>query len=248
MLPEFRPERPAPEADRALRSACHAEEAARKCAVLWFADILDRRLFRDLGYSSMQQYARLALRFSETRVSDFMHLARKLDRLPAVRAALPDIGYTKAREIVRVASPRTEKKWVATARTTGRRELKEQVRRVVKRARRKPAGPELFATKESQLAAEVPVRVGLELTPEQHARWTALWEKLQKAGVAGDRAEILLESLACKLEDATLSTATDNPETASRQAVQIHLHECPKCGKIEADGRPLGRADAERVK
>ncbi len=253
-ISEFRTDQPAREADSALRAACRAEETARKCAVLWFADILRRGLFRELGYSSMQQYARRARGFSESRVSDFMHLAGKLDTLPAIREALPEIGYTKAREIVRVASPRTENDWVAKARSVGRRELAVQVKRAVNKSRRKPAA-ELFVTKESELAtdlaAEVPVRVSFELSPEQHARWEVLWEKLHKQGVTGSRAEVLLEALACKLDEATSDTTTSSVETARRLAVppvQIHVHECPTCGAVETGGRRLGHADAERVK
>ena len=29
--------------------------------------------------------------------------------------------------------------------------------------------------------------------------------------------------------------------------VQIHVHQCPDCAKLEVDGRTLGRADAERL-
>ncbi len=138
MLRSFVAGSPAREAHDALKLAVVAEDAARYCAALWFSEILDRRLFRELGYSTMQQYARVELGFSETRIGDFMRLSRKLDRLPAVKAALPEIGYTKAREIVRVA---------------------------------------------------------FEFTPEQHGRWEALWERLRKQGVSGDRAEIVLAAL-----------------------------------------------------
>ena len=242
MLTDFVPGRPAAEADSALKSAIRTEEKARKCAVLWFGEILARRLYRELGYSSMPQYARRGLGFSETRTGDFMRLSRKLESLPAVKAALPEIGYTKAREIITVASPRTEKGWVEAARTSSRRELAQQVKQV-KRKARKPAA-ELFEPADERVA-EVPVRVSIEFTPEQHARWEALLEKLQRQGVTGDRAEILLDALAGKLEESTTS-----PETTPRGAVppvQIHVHQCPDCGKAETGGRTLGRADSERL-
>jgi len=251
-IPEFHSERCAREADAALRAACQIEEAARKCAVLWFADILRRGLFRELGYSSMQQYAKVALYFSASKTSDFMHLSRKLEKLPRIREALPDIGSAKARDIVRVASPKTEEEWVNKARICNRRELKEKVKKALKRSCKKPAA-ELFAEKEpiAKLAAEVPVRVGLELSPEQHARWQVLWEKLNRRGVTGSREEVLLEALACKLDELIGDTATDSTDSANRSAlppVQIHVHECTACGAVETGGRRLGRADAERVR
>jgi hypothetical protein len=83
----------------------------------------------------MPQYARCELGFSDTRVGDFMRLTRKLEQPPAVKAALPEIGYTKAREIIAVASPRTEETWVAEARVSSRRALVENVKRVKARAK-----------------------------------------------------------------------------------------------------------------
>lgn len=239
MLKDYVPGRSAVEADCALKNAVATEERARKCAVLWFGEILERGLYRELGYSSMSLYARKALGFSETRTGDFMRLARKLDELPAVKAALPEIGYTKAREIVTVASPRTEARWVHEAKSSSRRELVKKVKRV--KARVKKPAAELFEGPEP-LADEVPVRVSVDFTPEQFARWEALLEKLAKAGVTGDRAELVLNGLAASLETTVPST-----ETTPRGAVQIHVHQCPDCGKTEAGGRRLGRADTERI-
>ena len=251
MLTPFVAGRPAREADAALKTAAAAETAARKCAVLWFGDMLDRRLYRDLGFSSMQQYARVELGFSETRIGDFMRLARQLDRLPAVKAALPEIGYTKAREIVRVASPRTQTKWVAAARTSTREQLATKVKRVKARSRRSAAslplpGTDTAPNDEPALAAAVPVRVSLDLTPEQHARWQALWELARKRGLTGDRAEVVLAALHDAV--ATSSAQEGNEKTTPRGAVlQVHVHRCPDCGRAEVGGRPLGRADAARA-
>ncbi|MFN2369617.1 MAG: HNH endonuclease, partial [Candidatus Krumholzibacteriia bacterium] len=188
---------------------------------------------------------------SETRISDFMRLVQALERLPAVKEALPEIGYTKAREIVQDASPRTEATWVEEARTSTRAQLVQKVKRVKARAAAKPAAAPLFAplADEPVLAAEVPVRVSVEFTPEQHARWEALWEQVRKRGATGDRAEVLLEAL--QALNTTQSETTNNVENFPRgkpdPSIQIHVHQCPDCGQVEANGRPLGRADAERV-
>ena len=48
---------------------------------------------------------------------------------------------------------------------------------------------------EAELAREAPVNVSLSMSPEQFARWEALWEKMQKlGGVKG--ADEMLEALA----------------------------------------------------
>ncbi|MFO7609807.1 MAG: hypothetical protein R6X35_11550, partial [Candidatus Krumholzibacteriia bacterium] len=163
----------------------------------------------------MPAYARAELGYSETRISDFMRLAQKLESLPAVKAALPEIGYTKIREILQVASPRTEAQWVEEARTSTRAQLVQKVKRVRARAAVKPAAA-LFAppADESVLAAEVPVRVSVEFSPEQHARWEALWEQVRKHGAAGDRAEVLLEAL--QVLAATECRTTNNTENFPR--------------------------------
>ncbi|MBE0567975.1 MAG: HNH endonuclease [Krumholzibacteria bacterium] len=246
MLTAFVSGRPACEADAALKSASLAEAAARQCAVLWFGEILERGLYRELGYSSMPAYARAELGFSETRISDFMRLVRKLERLPAVKAALPEIGYTKAREIISVASPRTEAQWVEAARTSSRAQLVQKVKRVKARPAARPAAA-LFApaADEPVLAAEVPVRVTVEFTPEQHARWEALWEQVRRRGAAGDRAEVLLEALQTLFITTSCSDAT--PRGKPDPGVHIHVHQCPDCGQVKAGGRALGRADTARV-
>ena len=75
---EFQRDADAPHAHAALQSAIATLDHAEHCAVLWFADIMQRRLYRELGYSSMNQYAAAALGFSRTRTGDFIRLAGKL--------------------------------------------------------------------------------------------------------------------------------------------------------------------------
>ena len=260
-LPDFVPDRPAREAHAALVAADAAADRARHCAVLWFGEILRRGLHRDLGYGSMPQYAKAALGFSASKTTDFMTLARKLEALPAVRASLAAgrIGYTKAREVVKVATPNTDESWDEAARTRSRQELVQRVQAVQAKAKRRksaqlemtPAAPEVEA-----LAREVPVRVGLTFTPEQHARWEAAWERLRKqGGVPADRAEALLDALdaLAGTSDAATSCAAEDcapsaPRGAVRPPVQIHAHLCPECGLVEVDGRRVSRADAERLR
>ena len=60
----YRTGRSAGQAHAALRSAIQAMDHAEHCAVLWFGEILQRRLFAELGYSSVQAYATEELGFS----------------------------------------------------------------------------------------------------------------------------------------------------------------------------------------
>ncbi|MGD9545959.1 MAG: HNH endonuclease [Candidatus Krumholzibacteriia bacterium] len=208
-LPVFQPGQPAAAAHAALQQAVRVMDQARHCAVLWFADVMARSLYQDLGFASIQIYARQELGFSKTRTGDFVRMARKLDDLPQIKQSLETgkIGYTKAREIIKVATPATEKAWVEAACTTPRGRLAEDVARVRAQAtvmRTSPGQGELIpaAPAERRLAAAVPVKVSLEMTPEQFARFEALQERLAKAGVGGDRIERILAGLDALLEDA----------------------------------------------
>jgi hypothetical protein len=80
------------------------------------------------------------------------------------------------------------------------------------------AEPVVEPLTDSLAVAGVPVRVSVEFTPEQFARWEALLEKLAKSGVAGDRAELLLDALVCKLDDVKSTMTNSSAKTAPRGA------------------------------
>jgi len=228
-------------------------EQAQKCAVLWFAEIMSRHLYRDFGYSTINQYAMKELGFSKSRTGDFMRLARQLDKLPAVREAMSTgaLGYTKAREIISVATPETQDNWLEAAKGT-RKELVHEVKKAKRAAKvdpnqgeLMPAGPTVVAPK------EMPVRFQMDLTPEQEARRAALVERLHKlGGVPADRAELMLEGLAALVE---LKEEKRTPRGAlsSRPPVQIHVQENGETGRLtvqtEAGERELNRVEAERI-
>ncbi len=130
-LPPFVAGQPAARVDESLRQALAACDRARECAVLWFAEVQRRRLYRQLGHASLELYATQGLGFSRNRYWQFKRLADDLDRLPVLREAVAagEIGWTKAQQVARVATETTQAAWVAKATTTGRRELEQEVRR-----------------------------------------------------------------------------------------------------------------------
>ncbi len=239
---------PAARVHASLRQSLAAMDEARRCAVLWFADAMKRRLYRELGYASINQYAMQGLGFSRTRTGDFVRLVRQLDALPAVRAAVASgaLGYTKAREVVKVATAETEDRWLAAAQGT-RKELQTAVKRAKRAAAVDPGQGELLPAPAPVVAPhELPVRHEITLTPEQEARRAALVERLHKlGGVPGDRAELLLEALAALVE-------VKESRRAPRGAppVQIHVHETDGRMTVETDAgtRELSRAEAERMR
>ncbi|MEN8007670.1 MAG: HNH endonuclease [Candidatus Krumholzibacteriota bacterium] len=235
---EFRPNLGADQAHIALKDSIETLDHAQHCALLWFGEIMRRKLFRDLGYGTMRSYATEALGFSPTRAGDFIRLARKLESLPMVKeeVAAGKLGYTKAREIASVADPTNEKEWVKVAKEKSRRELEATVRRAKKQAvqerRENPAQSELMPRPESPAPpAAVPVRVGFELTPAQYARYEAM---LAKIGHRGSKADLLLEMV-----EALLTKDENAPRGAFADPhYQIHVHECPACAKATVQTPP----------
>jgi hypothetical protein len=145
--PAFEAEQPADTLHRRLSAAARALRDAEQHVVLWLADLRRRRLHRQLGYPSPRKYAMEALGFSATRAGDLLRLADRLEELPRIRESVVrgELGYTKAREIVKVASPRTEDAWLAEAEHSTRRELERKVARTrqeaqARRRRRAIAG------------------------------------------------------------------------------------------------------------
>jgi hypothetical protein len=249
----FAPGQPAARVHRSLRQSLAAMDHARQCAVLWFADVMERRLYRELGYSSINQYAMQGLGFSRTRTGDFIQLVRRLDKLPRVKAAVASgaLGYTKAREIVQVATPATESRWLEAAERP-RAQLVAEVKRVKKAAAVAPGQAELLPAEPTVVAPEeLPVRYAVSLTPEQEARRAALVERLHKlGGVPSGQAELLLEALAALVEVQEATAMPPRGALSSRPPVQIHVHD--HGGRLtvqtERGERTLSHADAARLR
>jgi len=272
----YAPHQPAAKVHASLCRSLAVMDQAHQCAVLWFGEIMRRRLYLDLGHSTINQYAMQELGFSKSRTGDFIRLVRQLENLPAVRKEMATgrLGYTKAREIVSVATPETETSWLEAAKGT-RRELVHEVKKAKRAARIDPAQGALFSAAAAVAGPrELPVRFAVDLTPEQEARRAALVERLHKlGGVPADRAELMLEALsalvevkegetAAAVEVTDVADGTDPVHRAAKKTprgvltcrppVQIHVHENSATGRMtvqtDAGERELGRADTERMR
>ena len=242
-MTEFCAGQPASVAHAALKSAVGTMEKAKQNAVLWFGDILERKLYRELGYGSINQYAKQELGFSTSRTGDFLSICRSLERLPKVKEKLEsgELGYTHARELVKVADEKNQDDWLQFAQGSSRRELEREVKRAKQEVADQAAGqPSLLPVPRKRPAAVCPVRVSMEMSPSQFARYEALWEQIRKQGTApGDKVEALLEMMASSLEK---TSPRGDIGTPVRPPVQIHVHQCPDCGKATVQ---TGRGELE---
>ena len=228
-LPDFAPGLPAPQVDTLLRQALTACDRARECAVLWFAEVQNRRMYRQLGHASLQLYATGGLGFSNNRYWQFRKLADDLERLPVLREAVAagTVGWTKAQQVARVATAETQVAWVAKAAACGRRELAV----AVKAARRCEASAQLSLTPAPPAppAAALPTTISLRADGLQLARFEALIEKAHKLGLVAagaDRLDVILDGLEALV--AATAAPTHGP------AAQVIVHKCPECGRAAA--------------
>ncbi len=233
-LPVFTAGRPAAQVDASLRQSLAACDRARECAVLWFAEVQRRALYRELGHASLQLYAAEALGFSPNRYWQFKRLADDLDRLPVLREAVQagDLGWTKAQQVARVATPATQAEWVGKAVATGRRDLEREVKQArCQLRRRKSAAQSELGGKLPAPESMPPVTITLRADGLQLARFEALMEKARKLKLVpadADRMDLVLAGL-----EALVASAVTGPESAA-PSVQIVVHQCPDCGEAAA--------------
>jgi hypothetical protein len=237
VLPAYTPDQPPSRVDAALREALTACDRARDCAVLWFAEVQRRSLYREFGHASLELYATQSLGFSPNRYWQFKRLADDLERLPVLREAVASgaLGWTKAQQVARVATPETQSVWVAKATATGRRELACEVRAVCATAR---IEARRAVAQESLAPAPIEVSVVLRGDALQVARLEALLEKArkQRRGPAGaSRLDLVLEALAAMVE----GSDCDEPVAARRRpGIQVVVQQCPDCAAaMVATGR-----------
>jgi hypothetical protein len=224
VLPSFAPDQAAAQVDTALRQALAACDSARECAVLWFAEVQRRALYRELGHASLELYATQALGFSLNRYWQFKRLADDLDRLPVLREAVATgtVGWTKAQQVARVATPQTQVAWVDKAATTGRRELAREVQAARTAARRSadPGQLEMQPARTPEVAPPV-TTISLRADALQLARFEALIEKARKLRVVGpgvDRVDLVLAGLEALLSAESAGDEAQRADAAPARA------------------------------
>ncbi len=211
-----------------LEAALCELQRAEKNAVLLFSEMLYRKLYRDLGYSSIQTYAAEALGFTPSKTSQFVRLAGALEELPRLRrsVAAGELGWTKAREVAKVATPESEERWIIEAGRSSSRSLEAKVRATRRLARQAPrevgqSALDLVEAPSDPMPTDTPVTVSTTFTSEQYARYEALLETIRKRAnrsgstVRGtNRAELLLAALndlAENLEHGSETSAVSSP-------------------------------------
>ncbi len=128
-MPSFVPGLPARQVDRCFARTVRESERVQRNLVLWFADLVRRRLYLELGYTSIYAYSSERHGFSRSRCAQLLRVVGSLEELPELRrsVAAGEMPWTKAREVVKVATRETEGAWVREAKRVGRRALERKV-------------------------------------------------------------------------------------------------------------------------
>jgi hypothetical protein len=218
-------------------------------AVALFADVLKRKLYRGLGYASIHLYAEQALGFSRTKTYEFIRLAEALDELPGLKGSIEsgELPWTKAREVVKVATPETEQEWLTLAGSSSRRELEKEV--VKSRARRDRAGKspgqgELLKPERKTPPKAAPVQfVSMRLEPMAKARFEAMVEKLMKRHRCS-REQVLMMAL-----ESFVGEGEKSPRGDSASPYQVIVQHCPSCEvkSVGPEGNSLSGAESAQI-
>ncbi len=220
------PRRPARHIHESLLEALSALRRAEQNAVLLFAELLKHRLYRDLGYATIHLYASEALGFSRRKTYQFIRLANSLEQLPELKASIKknDLPWTKARVIADLATPKTQKRWIAEARKSSRRELERKARLARAKTKSGIEQPALELGPKDDLPA-APVDIRLRFTPEQISRFEAIIEVFRKRGRNAAREDLILEALDSLLGDEECT------RVHSSSSYQIIAYRCDECGR-----------------
>ncbi len=193
------------------KTACAAERAATHALAAALRDIDDQRAYRQLGYASLAEYADLELGLDARRTRELVAVARRLARMPVLAAAVErgDVGWTKAREVLRVATPETDAAWTEAAATRTSRDLEALVR-----AERVDAD------------LKEPARKRLVLTLDAaDAERIAVWLAAQRAATPDQVDDGALLAALCTADLERMPDA----DAPSGERYRVHVQRCDHC-------------------
>ena len=187
----------------------------------------DSRLYLELGYSSVFQYAERCFGYGKSETYEQLRVAATLEELPLLREAFEAgaIPWSALKEITRVATRETEAEWLRFFRARGSAELKLEVSDALEKGRKSPR-------KNGAGLPRLKVKVAFEYLPEEHAVLEKALEKVagevQKSlgGEVLKPHEALLYLAQRVLE--TDGSAGGREETES-SPFTILYHVCPQC-------------------
>jgi hypothetical protein len=243
----YDPELGARELDRALVHLLEARRQTEWLLCRYLADIADERRFREIGYySDILHYARDRLGLSVKSTRERLRIGRALRALPRVEHAFVAgrLGYSRVRELTRVATAEDEEHWLELALMLPMRELERRVASVV--------GAEAMTDAPAEIRWRTPETVELRMHLPAEA-WALLSRAMQGAREAAETPMSDAEAVEAVAREA-LARLCERPEPAAatgdpRKAVVVYR--CRLCGQSELETGavpvPLAPAQADRL-
>lgn len=119
------------EIEKRLVASADSYHGAERHISFYLREVEKRNLYVERGFSSMCDFSSNLLNFGRRKTQYLLFIARRLDGLPLITADLDDgeVGWTKVREIVKVATPETQEEWLDKAKRLSCRELEKLVKK-----------------------------------------------------------------------------------------------------------------------
>ncbi len=117
------------EVDRELRTIARRRAALDADEARWLRDAETLEIWKPLGMVSLLDYMERTLGYAPRTAQERLRVARALGSLPQLTDALESgqLCFSAVRELTRVATPATEREWLATATHKNLREIEELV-------------------------------------------------------------------------------------------------------------------------
>ena len=122
---------PVDQIESRLIDAARRHHLEERNIAYWLLELDRRRLYQARGFSSTGDYAMELVGIKPRKAQYLVFIASRLEKLPTIREAFDsgELTWTKAREIVSVATPETEAEWLEKAKVLSNRDLEKEVRR-----------------------------------------------------------------------------------------------------------------------
>jgi Holliday junction DNA helicase RuvB len=119
------------EAARRARAGLRGGDLGHRVAAFYLADLIEREGFLELGYTSVSDFARRYLRQPASTITKLARVGCALRSLPVIDAFFEAdrITWTQVKDLVRVATPETERAWAEWAENRSTRQVTAQVER-----------------------------------------------------------------------------------------------------------------------
>ena len=216
--------------DRQLLEARSRHRACEHTLATLLADFDRDKLYQQKGFATLADYARERLDLSVRQTRALRLLGTQMGHLPALDDAFREgrIGWTKAREILRLATPQVVEQWVAYAEDTTSRTLE---RAVAASSYGDPPPDEIGPPPKDPRKRLV---FTVEACDAQVLRDALAWIRTT-AELRGDEVDdgAALAALARRA-----LKAAEQDEAPTGERYRTVLRHCPDCGDTTTDGAP----------